>query len=226
MSFNYLTIGGDCAPAAALRNLNLRECALPFDWIVSNINSLQKCFETNFVNFHKKIVLNRTKTRLIDYYGFEFPHDYPLSHMNDVENNIGEGAFGEENGKCITDKWNDYYGIVLDKYNRRIERFKNIINEDKPIIVLCKYTTRDVLELQKLFIKYYKITNIYFINSSNEIFENDNIKNIYTEKNNIWNDVNVWKEGIYCIIKKINSKNRCVLHPNVFNHSSSMFRIK
>ena len=226
MSFNYLTIGGDCAPAAALRNLNLRECALPFDWIVSNINSLQKCFETNFVNFHKKIVLNRTKTRLIDYYGFEFPHDYPLSHMNDVENNIGEGAFGEENGKCITDKWNDYYGIVLDKYNRRIERFKNIINEDKPIIVLCKYTTRDVLELQKLFIKYYKITNIYFINSSNEIFENDNIKNIYTEKNNIWNDVNVWKEGIYCIIKKINSKNRCVLHPNVVNHSSSMFRIK
>ena len=226
MSFNYLTIGGDCAPAAALRNLNLRECALPFDWIVSNINSLQKCFETNFVNFHKKIVLNRTKTRLIDYYGFEFPHDYPLSHMNDVENNIGEGAFGEENGKCITDKWNDYYGIVLDKYNRRIERFKNIINEDKPIIVLCKYTTRDVLELQKLFIKYYKITNIYFINSSNEIFENDNIKNIYTEKNNLWNDVNVWKEGIYCIIKKINSKNRCVLHPNVVNHSSSMFQIK
>ena len=146
--------------------------------------------------------------------------------MRDVENNIGEGAFGEENGKCITDKWNDYYGIVLDKYNRRIERFKNIINEDKPIIVLCKYTTRDVLELQKLFIKYYKITNIYFINSSNEIFENDNIKNIYTEKNNIWNDVNVWKEGIYCIIKKINSKNRCVLHPNVVNHSSSMFRIK
>jgi hypothetical protein len=223
MSFNYLTIGGDCAPAAALRNLNLRECALPFDWIVSNINSLQKCFETNFVNFHKKLILNRTKTRLIDYYGFEFPHDYPLSHMNDVKNNIGEGVFGEENGKCITDKWNDYYEIVLDKYNRRIDRFKNIINEDKPIIVLCKYTTRDVLELQKLFIKYYKKTNIYFINSSNEIFENDNIKNIYTEKNNVWNDVNAWKEGIYCIIKKINSKNRGVLHPNAVNHPNNKF---
>ena len=39
MSFNYLTIGQDCSPAAALRNLNLRDFALPFDWVVSNINT-------------------------------------------------------------------------------------------------------------------------------------------------------------------------------------------
>lgn len=41
MSFNYLTIGNDCSPAAALKNLNLREFTLPFDWVVSNINGLQ-----------------------------------------------------------------------------------------------------------------------------------------------------------------------------------------
>jgi len=203
MSFNYLTIGSGCSPAAALRDLNLREFALPFDWVVSNINTIQKCIETNFEYFHKNLVLNHKKTRLIDYYGFQFPHDYPLSHMIDVENNIGEGVFGEENGKFITDKWSDYYGTVLDKYNRRIERFKHIINDTKPIIVLCRYNTRDVLQLQKLFIHYYKLNNIYFINSSNEEFENDKIKNIYTEKNSIWNDVNIWKAGIDDIIKRI-----------------------
>lgn len=44
MFFNYLTIGYDCSPATALRNLNLREFALPFDWIVSKISSLDNCF--------------------------------------------------------------------------------------------------------------------------------------------------------------------------------------
>ena len=201
MSFNYLTIGFDCSPASALRNLNLRESALPFDWVISNISALQKCFETDFENFHKKIVLNYNKTKMMDHYGFQFPHDYPLSHMKDFENNIGEGVFGEGTGMFITDKWPDYYDIVLDKYNRRIERFKNIVNDPKPIIVLCRYSTKDVLQLQKLFLKYYKLKNIYFVNSSNELFENDNIQNINTEKNNVWNDVNIWNEGIDYIIK-------------------------
>ena len=203
MSFNYLTIGYDCSPAAALRGLNLREFALPFDWVISNIKILQRCFETNFEYFHKKLTFNYNKTRLIDHYGFQFPHDYPLTNMTNFENNIGEGVFGEERGKFITEKWCDYYDTVLDKYNRRIERFKNIINDTKPIIVLCRYNTKDVLVLQELFIKYYKNNNIYFVNSCNEVFENDYIKNIYTEKDNKWNDINIWKEGIDDIVKKV-----------------------
>ena len=134
---------------------------------------------------------------------FEFPHDYPLTNMTNFENNIGEGVFGEESDNCITEKWYDYYSCVLNKYNRRIERFHNVINDTKPIIVLCRYTTKDVLELQQLFIKYYKNKNIYFVNSWYEPFENDYIKNIYTEKENNWNDTNIWKEGIRDIIKKI-----------------------
>jgi hypothetical protein len=203
MSFNYLTIGHDCSPAGALKVLNLREFALPFDWIISDIKVLQMCFETNFEDFHKKLTFNYNKTRLIDHYGFQFPHDYPLINMTNFENNIGEGVFGEERGKFITEKWSDYYDTVLDKYNRRIERFKNIINDTKPIIVLCRYNTKDVLELKELFIKYYKNNNIYFVNSYNEVFENDYIKNIYTEKDNKWNDINIWKEGIDDIVKKI-----------------------
>lgn len=214
MFFNYLTIGYDCSPATALRNLNLREFALPFDWIVSKISSLDNCFKTNFENFHKKLYLKSNKKRLIDYYGFEFPHDYPLSHRSDankdthddVENNAGEGVFAEEDGNTISDEWFKYYNDVLDKYNRRIERFKNIINDTKPIIVLCRYNTRDVLQLQQLFVKYYKLENIYFVNSSKKVFENDKIKNIYTEANGVWNDVNIWKRGIDDIIRKINDQ--------------------
>ena len=189
----------------ALKNLNLRNFALPFDWVNFNIHALNHCFKTNFEHFHTNLVFNHNKTRFIDHYGFQFPHDYPLNDMINVEN-VDDQYIAEENGKFITENWKNYYSIVLDKYKRRIERFKTIIADNKPIIVLCRYNTRDVLFLHQLFIHYYKVTNIYFCNSSNEIFENDTIKNIYTEKNGIWNEVTIWEEGIRDIIKKINKK--------------------
>lgn len=205
MSYHYITVGGDCSPAAALRNLQLREFALPFDWIVSTVSMIEQCFRTKFDRFHRYVALDATKTRVIDPYGFQFLHDYPLSHMRDVEeHSIGEGVFGEEPGKCITDRWYDSYTIVFDKYQRRIERFQNSMNDTtKPIIVLCRYSTADVLRLQTLFATYYKRTDVYFVNSSTELFENDTILNIHTEKNNVWNDVHIWREGMDAILKKI-----------------------
>jgi hypothetical protein len=198
--YNFLTLGYDCSPAAALRSLNLREFALPFDWVISNIRILELCFKDNFENFHKQLYFNHNKTRMIDYYGFEFPHDYPLT---DISNNefVGEGIFGEENGKCITDNWKNYYNIVKSKYDRRIERFLNIMNDDKPIIILSRYNANEVIKLQSLLKKYYNKTNIIFINSSTQSFEIKNIINIYTEKNGIWNDSIIWTETINKVIQ-------------------------
>jgi hypothetical protein len=47
---------------------------------------------------------------------------------------------------------------------------------------------------------------MYFVNSSSEKFENENIQNVHTERNNVWNDAKVWKEGIDAMIKRIESK--------------------
>tara|TARA_E500000331_G_scaffold48535_1_gene41584 strand:- start:1191 stop:1844 length:654 start_codon:yes stop_codon:yes gene_type:complete len=200
---NYLPLGSDCSPAAALLSLNLRNYALPFDWVSSNTNCLNKCFETNFKYFHKNLKFSREKTRMIDYYGFQFPHDYPFSETTYNKKDIGEGAFHEDKNKCIIDSWQDHHDIALEKYNRRIERFRNIVNDIKPIIVLCRYSTYEVLKLKELINKNFKIKNIYFVNSYNQVYENDNILNVFTEKNGIWNDANIWKEGIEKIIKKI-----------------------
>ena len=207
MVINYLTLGYDCSPAATLRNLNLRKFALPFDWVVSNVHILENCFEDNFLKFHKNLKFNHNKTRLIDEYGFQFPHDYPLIHMKNIDNNkVGEGIFGEETNNFITDEWNNYYDTVLEKYNRRIDRFKSIINDINPIIVLCRYNTKQVSKLQEIFIKCFNKQNVYFLNSSNEVFENSKIKNIYTEKNGEWNDTNIWKQGLLSIIFKIKTQ--------------------
>ena len=204
---NYLTIGYDCSPAAALRNLGIRNFALPFDWVQSNIYSISRCFEDDFDKFHTHLQMNPSKTRLIDYYGFQFPHDYPFNNTESVESietNVGEGVFGEEKCSFIKENWSDYYTIVKEKYNRRIERFRTIINDLTPIIVICRYNTQDVFELQKLFFKHYKRDDIYFVNSTLEKFENNKIINIYTEQNGEWNDTTIWKIGIDKMIEKIN----------------------
>ena len=85
MSYHYITVGGDCSPAAALRNLQLREFALPFDWIVSTVSMLEHCFRTKFDLFHRYVALDVTKTRVIDPFGSQFPHDERLNRMRDVE---------------------------------------------------------------------------------------------------------------------------------------------
>jgi hypothetical protein len=202
--YNFITIGYDCSPAAALRTLGLRNYALPFDWIVSNTVSLEQCFKSNFELFHTSLKYNHMRTRLIDAYGFQFPHDYPFKGKEVDVNTIGEGVIGEETNSHIVENWQEYYSTVKEKYNRRIERFRNIVKSDKPIIVLCRYKNQDIIKLVILFLKYFNKENIYFVNSSNEPQININkinCINVYTEKNNIWNESAIWKEGVEHIIK-------------------------
>jgi hypothetical protein len=203
--YNYLTLGYDCSPAAALRNLDLRKFALPLDWVVSDINIIEKCLKDDFSLFHKNLKFNFNKSRLIDEYGFQFPHDYPRTNTNikDLSNNIGDGIFAEEN--IIVDNWIEYYNIVYEKYKRRIERFRNIIKDPKPIIILCRYNIYDAIKLQILFIKIYGRDDVYIVNSCNKSFEKKNLICINTEINKIWNDTNIWKLGIDKIISSFNS---------------------
>ena len=197
--YNILTLGSTCYPASVLRYLNLRDFALPFNWIVSDINGLEQCFDTNFEKFHKKLRFNSTKKRLIDEYGFEYPHDYPIISNNqqsdfDVDK-ISESEFAEEDNKHICDNWLDYYPVVLEKYNRRIERFKNIVYDTKPIIALCQHPPQDIIKIKQLFITYFNKHNIIFINSSHNESICDNIINAHTEIY-AWNDMTIWKKWI------------------------------
>lgn len=206
--YNFLTIGYDCSPAAALRGLNLRNEALPFDWVVSNISSLEKCFQDNFMKYHTNLKLNHNKTRLIDEYGFEFPHDYPLQNIDNIndninditDDNIGEGIIGEEKNKIIGNNWKQYHNIAKEKYDRRIKRFLNIVSDKTPIIILCRYSTNDVILLRNLFLKYYNKQNIIFINSCNNNFVNRCIINCNTEQNGNWNDIEIWKKNINLVL--------------------------
>jgi len=169
--YNFITIGYDCSPAGALRNANLRTAALPFDWIVSSIKSLDRCFNDNFSGFHTDLKYNTWKTRLIDKYGFEYPHDYPVCLLDnnvivDISCNsekVGEDFFRETVNTIIVPDWINYYDTIKEKYARRIQRFLDIVNNPLPIIILCRYNVNDVKLLKQLFSKYYNKHNIVFI---------------------------------------------------------------
>jgi hypothetical protein len=191
----YISIGYECSTASILRGLGLRKAALPFDWIQSSADAMEKCFRDDFKQFHTNLRMNHNKTRLIDEYGFEFPHDYPL-----IKTATSEGIYEES---FIVDDWASHYQVIKEKYDRRIARFKAILSDPRPAIVLCRYAIKDLLFIQKLFIQYYNKDNFYFVNASPEKFENHTIINIDTEKNGIWSELVIWKAGILRMIPNL-----------------------
>jgi len=108
-----ISMGYDCSPAQALRDMNLRKFALPFDWNISSMNSLERCFRDKFSLFHQNLTFNHNKTRLVDHYGFEFPHDYPI--LKDVLDCSFTSVVKEH---TIVDNWQDYHADVCAKYKR------------------------------------------------------------------------------------------------------------
>ena len=211
MNIQFITIGADCSPAAALRELNLRQFALPFDWVQTNVHNLKLCFHDNFEKYHQTLKLNNTKTRLVDTYGFQFPHDYPFTGEcddADFTNAIGE-YFPEIRTKTIIPNWHDFHHIAIEKYQRRIERFNNIMNESSNIIImLCRYPPSSAIQIKNMLQSHYHRENIFVINSNRtEHFDTNNkILHIHTEKNNKWNDSVIWNDAINKMKEIIHAK--------------------
>lgn len=217
--YHYVSIGYDCSTASVLRGLGLRPAALPFDWVESNVDALEKCIGDRFANYHKGLRLNKSKTRLIDTYGFQFPHDYPtIDSQNTHVKEVGECDFGES-GKQIVENWMDYYDIVKAKYDRRIERFVSIFLDTQPVIVLCRYSPSNVLRIQRLLMNTFHKKNIYFVNAYETMYETANIIHIHPEINNTWNDGDIWKQGILRMIQKITNPKREFSFLSVFSRA-------
>lgn len=199
-TIHYMSLGYDCSPAATLRALNIRDEALPFDWVVSNLKIIRDCIEDNFADYHCHLQLNASCSRLIDKYGFQFPHDYPFTDNVYEDTHVGEGVFGEEVQKKIIDNWVNYHPLVLEKYARRIERLYNYFRDDKPIIVLCRgYDLQSIMAFINYIMAKFNKGNIYFVVSSKYKYISTQIITCDTEANGIWNEPNIWQEGINAI---------------------------
>jgi hypothetical protein len=202
MDFTYIPLGFDCSPASALESLKLRGFALPFDWVQTNPNIIMRCINDDFKLFHRNLVLNKNKTRVIDGYGIQYPHDYPK--IDDSEKDCEEKDKHDDDvnyggDQPIIDNYNDYTEKVLVKYKRRIDRFINLLqNETKPIILLVRLPYAEAIKIKDFFEKKYNKTNIVVVVATKEM-SNPSTPFIVCcdpEKNNVWNDAAIWNAAI------------------------------
>lgn len=111
----YIPIGIDCGVSDTLKELNIREKAYPFDHIVS-YNGICEIIKNDFKDFLPD--LNK-ETVIIG---------------NDNKPNVFNSKYGL---KFIHDDL--YKQEEIDKYNRRIDRFKELLKrEDNELIVFIR----------------------------------------------------------------------------------------
>ena len=218
---SIITLGQHCSAATALRNLSMRNYALPFDWIRSTPEILSEVILNNFNGFHEKLKLSDNKQYVIDSYGLEYPHDYPtvkqpVLNMNDEVNteDILEHT--------IVDTWKDNIPSVKEKYKRRIERFHSIMNSEEPVLALFIGHLANVELFKNAFKIRYNKTNVYYavlseesisLEQQQDLLENHNIslcepEEILIDENaNMAIDKNAQAKLWFDAINKIHLKN-------------------
>ena len=177
---NYISLGLDCSPSSALKELNIRTKALPFDWVDSNAANLELCFQENFLRFHKNLRITDDRLRVIDEYGFQFPHDYPKY----------------DNPDQIIKEWKNYQKNVLIKYERRIKRFYEILQKEQPAIILFRGSENKFQSVKAIIENNFKKDNAVYVVAS---LENKDVNNCFycnPEKNGVWNESQIWEKSI------------------------------
>jgi hypothetical protein len=190
----FVSLGYDCSPAFVLRDLSLRPYALPFDWVQSNHMQIINCISDNFQKFHTNIRIIDTPhgQRAVDEYGIQYPHDYPTL---DGSNNEVDGYYNEH---TIIPNYMDYTKDIIDKYQRRITRFREIFYSTDRVICLYRGFPMAAAYLKRFLVSTYKHSDIVFVVATKENVNMDK-QGIFIcnpEKNGNWNETNIWKHAI------------------------------
>jgi len=191
-TIRYITIGTDCTPAAALRNLSLREFALPFDWVQMQPDQLCAILRNNFKGYHENLTLYGS--RIQNAYGIYFPHDYPTIERTELYINE-EADVGGIPEKPIAPGWERHIPSVQQKYARRIERFHTILSSNTPIIALYRGSINDIPMIKDAFLQRYHKQNIVYVVATKEL-SSDAVITCDPEANGEWNDITIWDDAI------------------------------
>lgn len=172
MDINKIIIpfGNDCCLAHQLAIHNYREFAFPFDWIKSDLKNIINCIQDNFTDFLELKFLQKKN----------YSDNFPLLNKEEILNTTPTNTL-----RVINTKYNFHfvhefqcdilseYPIILEKYNRRIERFNNImmdVNIQKILVNIGKLNDKKYEdELHKVFISK-KYSNYKFIFLDTTIF--------------------------------------------------------
>jgi hypothetical protein len=187
VAFDYcISLGYKCDIANALIDVCIRDASYPFDWCFTKISKINKCFETDFVDF-------------FDRKNFVMESGYTGHPASDKDNGITYVHDGKFKDLMRND---EFYKKQKNKYDRRVKRLYENLNNDNNILFIhipAENTTND--EIFKLVDtinnKNFK-ANIKFIILTTNNIPNDkiyeNIKFIQLDSHyTIWTITNVLK---------------------------------
>ncbi len=139
-----ISLGMRCDPALYMRkNFNIRKNAYPFDWLVSPFDALYRCFEDDFLHFLQADSLTIKSLAVIDYYGFEYSHDFPTTNNAFIEN-VEEGWTDQGS---VVPNYLDYLEAIQEKYQRRIKRLRNALSGSDEIFLIRLTITKQQAKL-------------------------------------------------------------------------------
>lgn len=177
-----INLGDNCQIAYQMRLQGLRNESLPFDWIITPFEALQKILKDSFEHFLKKenlifIHTHNEKHILDTYYGIKFLHDFKL----------------EEN--FLKD-----YDTVQQTYSRRIARFFRILKESRHALFIRKKITKEQALALRTLLQTLCPNNDFLIlavGNTHDMKTDWNlahIKNVYLAQADSWKgDPEAWK---------------------------------
>lgn len=175
-----IPIGSHCETSDYLRNHNMRKIAYPFDWNCASLEMIYDVLSNDFENFLNDIFIGTQIDRL--YFGDDDTHISTKEKIFPVICKKYNILFPHDFNKIDA----NYINKVKNKYKRRIERFKNIINSDKIIyLVYCNekfnlnpWQESVYNEYNKKILEHYNGNNTYFLNKIKELFKDKKNINI------------------------------------------------
>lgn len=206
-----VSLGADCQAAVQLRKNNLREEAYPFDWAATiDFESVILAIADDFNHWLDPSLLVYKEISIYNtYYNMNFVHDFPyIDHIEEIFSKTEISRDG-----LITPDYINYLPLVEEKYDRRIRRFKKLLESKGPVIFIRTNTSpaaaRHFVELIKF--KYPKLNFLlvaltgkynYFstdLDLYNYNWGIENVINIYCPGEGVgtfkmWWDDNVWKD--------------------------------
>lgn len=188
----YIPLGGRCQSTFLIKELGFRTQAFPFDWITSPIDSLVKCIATDFEGFHQTLQLEQNAatgvySQITDTLGFRFHHDYPTTSMSvfTEENEVSEDP--------IVDNWRDFHAAALEKYGRRIQRFRDAMRGPEEVVGVCRRPLADCVRIRAAIAKTYG-RDLRILTDTHEVSNDPMIETVHSERD--WYDIERWKFSV------------------------------
>lgn len=158
----YISLGTNCAISYQLKKYGLRKEAYPFDWCNVNFKNLLNVLENNFIDYNELEIKK-----------------FSTNHLH-IDTSIGTYILKNKYGITFAHEVldNSTLDLFSDTLSRRIERFKNLTDNQTKIVFIRIELEEKIInydELIKLLENYIQNFKLIIICKNNDNKINDKI---------------------------------------------------